>query len=77
MVRFDINGVLYLMAGAALLLAILAAGRSLLRGAPARKARTFEVLTPHAAPLAHDAVGQDKMLVARSDRVDDPATMRA
>jgi MFS family permease len=59
MVGLDINGVLYLMAGAALLLALLAVGRSLSRPSPAHRARTFEVLTPQAAPLAHDAVGDD------------------
>ena len=59
MVRFDINGVLYLMAGAALLLALLSLGRSLSRPSPAHRTRTFEVLTPQAAPLAHDAAGHE------------------
>jgi hypothetical protein len=60
MVGFDIDGVLYLMAGAALLLAVLAAGRTLARPAPDHRERTFEVLTPQAAPLAHDAAGLDE-----------------
>ena len=77
MVGFDINGVLYLMAGAALLLALLAVGRSLLRAPPAHRARTFEVLTPQAAPLAHDAVGRDEAPAAGPDGADDRAAMRS
>ncbi len=77
MVGFDINGVLYLMAGAALLLAALAAGRSRFRAPPPHRARTFEVLTPHAAPLAHDALGQDEMPAAASARTNDSGTVRA
>ena len=77
MVGFDINGVLYLMAGAALLLAVLAVGRSLLRAPPAHRARTFEVLTPQAAPLAHDAGGHDETPLAGSDRADDRAARRS
>jgi MFS family permease len=68
MVAFDINGVLYLMAGAALLLAVLAVGRSLQRAPPAHRARTFEVLTPQAAPLAHDAVGHEETPGTGADR---------
>ena len=77
MVGFDINGVLYLMAGAALLLAVLAVGRSLLRASPAHRTRTFEVLTPQAAPLAHDAGGHDETPLAGSDRADDRAARRS
>ena len=77
MVGFDINGVLYLMAGAALLLALLAVGRSLLRAPPAHRARTFEVLTPQAAPLAHDAAGQDEAPVAGPDGADERAATRS
>jgi MFS family permease len=54
MARLDINGVLYLIAAAALILALLAAGRILLTAAAPRLERTFELLTPQAAPLAHD-----------------------
>jgi MFS family permease len=57
MARFDIDGVLYFMAAAALLLALLAVGRSLTRAAPAHLERPFEILAPQAAPLAHDPVG--------------------
>jgi MFS family permease len=56
MVGFEIDGVLYLMAGAAMLLAVLAVGRSLSRPRAAPRTRTFEILTPQAAPLAHDVV---------------------
>jgi hypothetical protein len=55
------------MAGAALLLALLAVGRSLVRESPAHRARTFDVLAPQAAPLAHHAVGHDEAPVAGPD----------
>jgi MFS family permease len=55
--RFGIDGVFYLMAAAALLLAVLAAGRSLTSRAPLHLARPFKILTPQAAPLAHDPLG--------------------
>jgi MFS family permease len=52
--RLDIDGVLYLIAAAALILACLTiASRLSSRPAPQQE-RTFEVLTPHAAPAAHD-----------------------
>jgi MFS family permease len=54
MERFDIDGVFYLMAAAALLLAGLAASRTLTSAAPEHLERPFEILAPHAAPLAHD-----------------------
>lgn len=57
MASFGIDGVLLLMAAAALVVAAAAAGRSLVTRAPARQARTFEVLTPQAAALAHDPKG--------------------
>ena len=52
--RFDIDGVFYLIAAAALLLALVAAGRSLTSGSPPHLERPFEILAPQAAPLAHD-----------------------
>jgi hypothetical protein len=52
--QFGIDGVLYLVAVAAILLAILAAVRSSTSESPARLARPFELLAPHAAALAHD-----------------------
>ncbi|HEX7200620.1 MAG TPA: MFS transporter, partial [Dongiaceae bacterium] len=52
--RYDIDGVFYMMAAAAILLALVALARSLIRTAPRRLARHFEILTPQAAPLAHD-----------------------
>lgn len=57
MKRFEIDGVLYLMAAAALLLSVIAVARSLTSAAPPHLERTFEILAPQAAPLAHDSVG--------------------
>ena len=57
MARFSIDGVFYLMAAAALLLAVLAASRSLTRTSPQHLERPFEILTPQASPLAHDPLG--------------------
>lgn len=54
MARLDIDGVLFFMAAAALLLAGVAAARSLQRAAPAHHERTFDILAPQATPLAHD-----------------------
>jgi MFS family permease len=54
MAGFGIDGVLYFMAGTALVLAFLAASGSLTSAAPRPLARTFDVLAPQAAPLAHD-----------------------
>jgi MFS family permease len=52
--RFDINGVFYMMAAAACLLTILAAGRMLISQSPPHLARTFRILAPQPTPLAHD-----------------------
>jgi len=60
MARFSIDGLLYFMAAAALLLAVLAATRSLTTAAPQHLVRPFDILAPQAAPLAHDPV--DKVL---------------
>ena len=57
--RFDIDGVLYLMAAAAGTLAVLALGRRLTSPTPPHQERPFEILTPQAAPLAHDPLGVD------------------
>jgi MFS family permease len=54
MARFDIAGVFYFMAAAALILALLAAGRSITFAAPKRLRRPFEILTPQATSIAHD-----------------------
>jgi MFS family permease len=48
---FGISGVLYLIATVALLLALFAAARSLISAPAPHVQRTFEILTPHAAPL--------------------------
>jgi MFS family permease len=55
--RYDIDGVFYLMATAALLLALLAAGRSFTSPSPLHLRRPFKILAPQAAPLAHDPLG--------------------
>ena len=74
MVGIGIDGVLYLMAGAALLLALLAAARSLMRAPPAHRERTFEVLEPLTAPLAHNP---DEPPFAVPDAADVRAAMRS
>ena len=58
--RFDIDGVFYMIAAAALLLAVLAAGSSLISASPPHLARTFNILPPQPTPLAHDPVGAAK-----------------
>ena len=59
MASYEVDGVLYLMAAAALGVALVAGGRSLVRAPAARRERPFEILTPQAAPLAHDVAGGD------------------
>lgn len=54
---FSIDGVLYFMAAATLLLAFLAAGRSFTTPSPRHLERPFEILAPQAAALAHDPFG--------------------
>jgi MFS family permease len=51
---FSIDGVLYFMAAATLLLAFLAAARSVATPSPRHLDRPFEILAPQAAALAHD-----------------------
>ena len=53
MKRIAIDGVFYLMAATAFLLALLAAGRSLVSASPIPE-RPFEILAPQTAPLARD-----------------------
>jgi MFS family permease len=57
MARLGIDGVFYLMAAAAVFLALVAVVRSLVKAPPRRQGRTFEILAPQAAPLAHDLLG--------------------
>lgn len=54
---YSIDGVFYMMAAAALLLAAIAAARILIVAPPERQERTFDILAPQAAPLAHEAAG--------------------
>jgi MFS family permease len=59
MAHFAIYGVFYFMAAMALLLAILAGGRSATKAAAPHLQRSFGILAPQAAPLAHDPLGSD------------------
>jgi MFS family permease len=52
--RFGIDGLFYLMAAVACVMALIAASRSLTTASPPRLKRSFEILAPQAAPLAHD-----------------------
>jgi MFS family permease len=58
MAWFDINGVLYFMAAAALLLALVAGAGHLIVAAPRHLERTFGILAPQAAALAHDQLDE-------------------
>ena len=55
--QFDIDGVFYLMASAAGVLALLAVGRRLTSPPPPHLERPFDILPPQATPLAHDPLG--------------------
>jgi MFS family permease len=57
MARFGIDELFYFMAAAAGLLALMAAGWSLVIAAPRHLRRSFEILAPQAASLAHDPLG--------------------
>ena len=54
---YSIDGVFYMMATAALLLFVVTVGRILIVAPAERQERTFEILAPQAAPLAHEAAG--------------------
>ena len=54
MTHFEIDGVFYFMAAAALVLAIVAGLGALRTPAPTHREVPFEILTPQAGPLAHD-----------------------
>lgn len=57
--RFDIDGVFHMIAAAALLLALLAAGRRLTSASPAHLEGTFDILPPQPTPLVHDPSATD------------------
>lgn len=57
MTRFDFNGALYFMAFAALVLGLVAVATTRIAAPPQHLPRPFEILTPQAASLAHDALG--------------------
>ena len=54
MTRFEIDGVFYFMAAAALLLALVAGFGGLTRQPLRHREAPFQILTPQAGPLAHD-----------------------
>jgi MFS family permease len=54
MARFGIDTVFYFMAATAVLLAVFSAARGFTVPPPLHQGRTFDILTPQAAPLAHD-----------------------
>ena len=60
MQRYGIDGVLYLLAVAALLLAAFAAGGSMMWSSPLHRERSFEILAPQASSLAHDPLGSSE-----------------
>ena len=66
MERFAIDGVFYLIAATALLLALLAGGSSLGSASPLHHERPFEILAPQAAPLAHDQMRASDELSPRT-----------
>jgi MFS family permease len=55
--RFDIDGVFYLIAAAALLLSVVAFARNLTSAAPLHLTRTFDLLPPQPTPIPHDPIG--------------------
>jgi len=64
MKHFAIDGVFYLMAATAFLLALVAGGRSLVSASPIHHERPFEILAPQAAALAHDQLHSADELTA-------------
>jgi len=64
MTHFEIDGLLYFMAAAVLLLAIVAGLGGLMTPAPKHVEAPFEILTPQAGPLAHDALETSRESVA-------------
>jgi MFS family permease len=63
----SINGVFYMMAAAALLLALVAGWRSLTSASPPHLERPFKVLAPQAAPLAHDPLDSSPAVAPSRD----------
>jgi MFS family permease len=59
MARFGIDELFYFMAGAALFLVLVALAHRMTKAPPTHQGRTFEILAPQAAPLAHDLPGVD------------------
>jgi MFS family permease len=57
MASSGIDGLIYFMTGAALLLTLVAVGGSVIKASPMHLRRSFEILAPQAAPLSHDSLG--------------------
>jgi MFS family permease len=64
MKHFAIDGLFYLMAATAFLLALLAGARSLVSASPIHHERPFDILAPQAAALAHDQLHSSDELPA-------------
>ena len=64
MKHFAIDGVFYLMAATAFLLALVAGGRSLVSASPIHHERPFDILAPQTAALAHDQLHSADELTA-------------
>lgn len=67
MARFNIDGVFYFMAAAALFLAVLSSARSFVTASPDHLKRPFEILTPQATTLAHDPLDDGAASVMGSE----------
>ncbi|MGA9014203.1 MAG: MFS transporter [Acetobacteraceae bacterium] len=66
MARFGIDGVFYFMAVAAVLLALVAAVRSMTTAPPLHLERPFGILAPQAASLAHDPLDTSDGTLSRA-----------
>jgi MFS family permease len=66
MARAGIDGLFYFMASAAVLLAGIALGKSLIKGSPRHLRRPFKILAPQATSLAHDPMGPSDNIPADS-----------
>jgi MFS family permease len=69
MAHFEIDGVFYFMAAAALLLAGVAGLSGLTSPAPKRREVPFEILAPQAGPLAHDPLDSPHETIMANDRL--------
>lgn len=70
MAQFDVDGVFYFMALAALVLAGVAGAGGLLTATPLHLERSFEILPPQPTPLPHDPVGVSGVYPSAADVTD-------